>query len=317
MTSRKAPYYESRFVRANHPHDARAVWLRSTLLLPRTGQPSADVWAMTFDPDGDGNRAVKQSYPLAAADYGDDWRARIGDVVLDDHRAHGSADESGRHAGWQLDIRPGAEQPVKLLPEYSYRPRFPTAKTLVRHPLARFDGTVEFDDARWELDGWTGSLNHNWGRRHTRAYAFGQVCGFDDAPRSTLEIVTAKAGIGPVRLPAATLFVLRHDGLEHAVRSISGARLTRGSYFPFAWSFAGLADGVDLEGEIRAEPRAVIGLRYRDTNGAVKYCYNSAVATCTVRLYGPHIRDTELTATGRAMFEILGDAPIAGVPLLA
>ena len=43
------------------------------------------------------------------------------------------------------------------------------------------------------VDGWTGSVNHNWGTRHTPAYAFGQVCGFDDAPDSSLEIVTARA----------------------------------------------------------------------------------------------------------------------------
>ena len=28
------PYYESRFIRANHPDRAQAVWLRWTLLLP-------------------------------------------------------------------------------------------------------------------------------------------------------------------------------------------------------------------------------------------------------------------------------------------
>ena len=65
----------------------------------------------------------------------------------------------------------------------------------MRHPLARFDGQVELDDIRLVLDGWTGSVNHNWGTRHTPAYAFGQVCGFDDAPDSSLEIVTARASI--------------------------------------------------------------------------------------------------------------------------
>ncbi len=48
----KAPYYESRFLRANAPEAARAVWLRETLLLPTDGEPSADVWVMVFDPSG-------------------------------------------------------------------------------------------------------------------------------------------------------------------------------------------------------------------------------------------------------------------------
>ncbi|MGB2922262.1 MAG: hypothetical protein WA944_12080 [Mycobacterium sp.] len=36
----KAPYYESRFIRANAPDAPRAVWLRETLLLPAAGEES-------------------------------------------------------------------------------------------------------------------------------------------------------------------------------------------------------------------------------------------------------------------------------------
>jgi hypothetical protein len=51
------PQYESRVVRADHPSAAQACWLPQTLLLPSVGAPVADVWVMTFDPDGAGNRA--------------------------------------------------------------------------------------------------------------------------------------------------------------------------------------------------------------------------------------------------------------------
>lgn len=307
------PYYESRFLRANHPDRAQAVWLRSTLLLPAPGDPVADVWVMLFDPDRNGNRAVKQPYPLARADYrSDPWSGCIADTTIDDVSARGSVPG----ATWDLRITPGEEPAVKLLTDRAYRARFPTAKTQVRHPLARFDGIVAVGETRVELTGWLGSVNHNWGRRHTPAYAFGQVCGFDGEPQSSLEIVTAHAAIGPLRLPAATLFVLRHGGREFAVRSVSAARHTHGSYEPFSWSFDGTTDGVQMRGEISAEPRDVIGLTYTDTNGAAKYCYNSALATCRITLAGNGV-DTELTATRRAMFEILSADPIAAVPLLA
>ena len=39
----KPPYYESRFVRANHPSASEALWLRETLLLPTTGDPVAGL----------------------------------------------------------------------------------------------------------------------------------------------------------------------------------------------------------------------------------------------------------------------------------
>ncbi len=307
------PYYESRFIRANHPDRAQAIWLRWTLLLPAPGEPVADVWVMLFDPDGAGNRAIKVPHPLTEADFlSDPWSARIAETVIDDVHARGTLDG----AAWDLAIAPGDEPVVKLLTDRSYTAKFPTAKTQVRHPLARFDGTVALGDTRVAVESWRGSVNHNWGSKHTPAYAFGQVCGFDDHPNSSLEVVTARAAIGPLRLPAATLFVLRHAGWEVAVRSVVAARHTRGSYEPFRWTFGGRADGFELRGEITAEPRDVIGLTYTDTNSQTKYCYNSALADCRITLSGNGL-DAELTASRRAMFEILTDERHASVPVLA
>jgi hypothetical protein len=314
----EAPYYESRYIRANHPDQAQALWLRETLLLPTAGDSVADVWVMVFDPDGVGNRALKQPYPIDAAAYEyDDWTARIGATSIDDRSAQGVVTGGGRSARWDLRITPGSEEVVKLLTDRAYKARIPTAKTTVRHPLAQFDGQVELDDTRLVLDGWTGSVNHNWGTRHTPAYAFGQVCGFDDAPDSSLEIVTARAAIGPVLLPAATLFVFRHAGQEFAVRSILGSMQTHGRYRPFSWAFGARVGDQMIEGEIVAEPADVIGLTYTDTDGGSKYCYNSAIATCRIQVAGKAFERRELIATRRAMFEILTDTRHDEVPLLA
>jgi hypothetical protein len=318
VMSAKAPYYESRFIRANHPERPHALWLRETLLLPTAGEPVADVWVMVFDPEGAGNRALKQPYPIDAAVYGyDDWTARIGTTRIDDHSAEGVVTGGNRAARWDLRITPGSEGPVKLLTDRGYKARFPTAKTMVRHPLAQFDGLLELDDVRVGVDGWTGSVNHNYGQRHTPAYAFGQVCGFDNAPDSSLEIVTARAAIGPVLTPAVTLFVFRHAGHEFAVRSIAGSLQTHGRYRPFSWSFGARVGERMIEGEITADPDDVIGLTYTDTDGSSKFCYNSAIATCRIQLAGQAFVRAEVVATRRAMFEILTDARHDAVPLLA
>lgn len=316
--SAKPPYYESRYIRANDAERPQALWLRETLLLPTAGEPVADVWVMVFDPDGGGNRALKEPYPIGSADYDyDNWTARIGATTVDDHSAQGVVTGGNRSARWDLRITPGSEEPVKLLTERAYAARFPTAKTTVRHPLAQFDGRLEIDDTTVVVDGWTGSVNHNWGTRHTPAYAFGQVCGFDDAPESSLEIVTARAAIGPISLPAATLLVFRHAGDEFAVRSILGSLHTHGRYQPFHWQFGARVGERMIEGEIFTEPADVIGLTYTDTDGASKYCYNSAIATCRIQLAGKAFERTELVATRRAMFEILTDTRHDTVPLLA
>ena len=316
--SAEAPYYESRFIRANHPELPQALWLRETLLLPTTGEPVADVWVMSFDPDGAGNRALKQPYPIDAAVYTyDDWTARIGATRIDDHSAEGVVTGGAGSARWDLRIIPGPEEPVKLLTDRAYEARFPTAKTMVRHPMAHFEGLLELDGVRVVVDGWTGGVNHNFGRRHTPAYAFGQVCGFDNAPGSTLEIVTARAAIGPFLTPTATLFVFRHAGQEFAVRSIAGSLQTHGRYRPFSWSFGARIGGQMIEGQIIAEPNEVIGLTYTDTDGGSKFCYNSAVATCRMQVAGKAFERAELVATRRVMFEILSGTRYEAVPLLA
>jgi hypothetical protein len=314
----EAPYYESRYIRANHPDQPQALWLRETVLLPTAGDPVADVWVMVFDPEGQGNRALKQPYSIDAATYEyDNWTARIGATSIDDRSAQGVVTGGNRSARWDLRITPGSENEVKLLTDRAYKARIPTAKTTVRHPLAQFDGQVELDDARFVLDGWTGSVNHNWGTRHTPAYAFGQVCGFDDAPDSSLEIVTAQAAVGPVLTPGVTLFVFRHAGQEFAVRSILGSLQTHGRYRPFSWSLGARVGEQMIEGEIVAEPADVIGLTYTDTDGRSKYCYNSAIATCRIQVAGKAFERRELTATRRVMFEILTDTQHDAVPLLA
>jgi hypothetical protein len=311
----KAPYYESRYIRANDPTRPQALWLRETLLLPRTGPSSADVWVMVFDPDGGGNRALKVRHAVDAADFrADPWCARIGTTTLDDHSAWGKLSAENRTASWDLRIAYQSREPVKLLTERGYAGRFPSAKTLVRAPLARFDGHVSVDDGGLTVDGWGGSVNHNWGRRHTPAYAFGQVCGFDNAPEATLEIVTARARLGPVTLPPVTLLALRYGGREFAVRSVVAARHTSAGLAPFRWSFGARIGGLTLDGEVTADPGDVIGLTYTDTDGTAKYCYNSAMATCRLQLSGS--TKQELSASRRAMFEILTDTARGDVPLL-
>ena len=318
MLSAKAPYYESRYIRANRPDQAQALWLRETLLVPTAGEPVADVWVMVFDPEGSGNRALKEPYPIDAAAYEyDDWTARIGATTLDDQSAQGVVTGRDRSARWDMRIAAGTAEPVKLLTERAYKARIPTAKTTVRHPLAQFNGLLELDDVRVVVDDWTGSVNHNWGTKHTPAYAFGQVCGFDNAPDSTLEIVTARAAIGRFLAPAATLFVFRHEGEEFAVRSILSSLQTHARYEPFAWTFGGRIGDHMIEGEITAEVDDVIGLTYTDTDGGQKYCYNSAIATCRIQVAGRAFSRAELVASRRAMFEILTATRHDAVPLLA
>ena len=317
MLPAKAPYYESRYIRANDPDRPQALWLRETLLLPTAGNPVADVWVMVFDPEGAGNRALKEPYPIDAANYEyDSWTARIGATTVDDRAAQGVVTGGNRSARWDLRITPGSEEPVKLLTERAYNARFPTAKTTVRHPLAQFDGRLELDDSargrrlERKRQPQLGHPTHT-GLRVRPSVRLRQRAGIKPGDRHRAR--KDRASIAPrghaVRLPP-------RQG-EFAVRSILGSLHTHSRYRPFSWTFGGRVGERMIEGEIFTEPADVIGLTYTDTDGGSKYCYNSAIATCRIQLAGKAFERTELVATRRAMFEILTDTRHEAVPLLA
>ena len=106
------------------------------------GRARRRLWVMLFDPDGSGNRALKQPHPIDQSDY------RVRHLDRADRRRppsttgrpEGRVSGADRSAQWDLRITPGVAAPVKLLTDRGYKAKFPTAKTMVRHPLARFDG---------------------------------------------------------------------------------------------------------------------------------------------------------------------------------
>src|SRR5262244_2866548 len=103
-------------------------------------------------------------------------------------------------------------------------------KALVGVPMARFSGTMTLNGKTLEIDDWVGSQNHNWGVRHTDRYAWGQVCGFDNARDSFLEVASAQLKLGPLWSPLITLVVARHAGKEYAFNSFLQGVRARASY---------------------------------------------------------------------------------------
>lgn len=311
-------HYESWFTRANHPTRALAFWIRYTVFVPRGRARDAvgELWAIHFDGESSKITAVKEVVPFARctfASHGLD--VRVGDSTLDATHLVGRARTSEHAVAWDLAYA-SKESPLLLLPPSLYDAGFPKAKALVPAPLARFDGSLVVDDTRVSIDGWMGSQNHNWGERHTDAYAWGQVAGFDDAPRSFLELSTARVKIGPLTTPPMTLLVLRHDGREHRLSSITQSLRAKGSYDFFRWDFRSETRDVGVEGHIDARASDFVGLPYDNPPGGRKTCVNSKIARCELRLTVRGAAPVTLRTANRAAFEILTDRTDHGVPVL-
>jgi hypothetical protein len=170
------------------------------------------------------------------------------------------------------------------------------------------------------IDDWVGSQNHNWGVRHTDRYAWGQVCGFDDARDSFLEVASAQLKLGLLWSPLITLVVVRHAGKEYACNSILQGLRASASYDYFndylTWRFASTSKAVRIEGELGAPREAFVGLRYRNPPGGIKHCLNSKIAACTLRITDLATARTDtLRTAARAGFEILTENTNHGIKM--
>ena len=301
-------HYESWFCRGNDPSGPRAFWIRSTIFEPR-GRPEAAVgerWAIMFDRERKEIVAVKSVVPARDCSFAQQGLSvRIGDGELDDDGLRGAADSSGHRIAWDLAVR-GVEPPMLLLPEHLYDTRLPKAKALVGRPLARFSGSMKVDDRTISIEDWIGSVNHNWGSKHTDHYAWGQVAGFAEAPDAFLECSTARLRIGPVWTPFLSPAVLRIDGRELQFNALLRSARAHGRFEPFSWTLHTHDRRASLQVRITADRDDFVALRYDNPPGGQKTCLNCKLARCEVRLEERGQPARRLTSD-RAAFEILSD----------
>jgi len=304
-------HYESWFVRGNHPTRPLAFWFRYTVFSPaaRPQDAEAELYAIVFDGERGRHLVARQRHPLSdslfpTAGLG----VRIGASRLDRDSAEGRAEGPGPGVviSWKLAFV-GGGPPLLMLPERLYAGGFPKAKSLVIRPSVTFGGEIALGDEVLPVDGWRGSVNHNWGSRHTDRYAWGQVAGFVDHPDTFLEVATARIRVGPVLTPAMTPIVLRHQGREHrlnALRTLFG----RASLHGLEWSFKARGEGLALRGTMRAGPIDVVTLWYPNPPGGQKICINTKIATCELELTTDGGHTERLRTPNGAAFELLVDA---------
>jgi hypothetical protein len=312
-------FYESYFVRANHPSEPKAFWIRYTLFCPRGRSQLAvgQLWAIYFDGQSSEHIAIKQSVPFESCSFSaQTLDVRIGDCTLSERDLSGSAVSGNREIAWSLAYR-GAGPPVFLLPLALYSKGFPKAKALTGIPLADFEGTLNVNGKSVPIKGWRGSQNHNWGLRHTDRYAWGQVAGFEGCPDAFLECSTAKLRICPLWTPWLTNLVLRVPGREFRLNSLTQALRNRASYRCFEWNIAAQSGGIKVEINFAANSDMVVGLMYDDPPGGGRVCLNTKLAACSVRVTEAGKPLIELHTSNRAAFEILPTSEVHSVSIPA
>ena len=314
-----AGFYESYFLRANHPTRPLAFWIRYTLFSPKgsTDKAEGQLWSIYFDGESSSITAIKQSVSLNECAFSrSNLLVRLGQSTLDEKMLRGTAVQGTHRMSWDLRYQ-GDSNPSFLLPLSFYSGGFPKAKALSGIPLADFDGAISVNGQDIEVSRWRGSQNHNWGLKHTDQYAWGQVAGFDTHPEAFLECTTARLKVGPFWTPWLTNVVLRIGQREIRLNSLVQGFRNKGKYSYFHWSIECRQGPLTISVEIEAPKNRFVGLAYDDPPGGQKTCLNTKLASCTVCLTEAGHAPTILHTSSRAAFEILTTAYDHGVPISA
>lgn len=318
----RAGHYESVFVRANHPTRPLAFWLRYTMFQPE-GAPERAVgalWAIAFDGETGRHTAVRSEYPLADCAYGPEHAIlRIGSAQFARGAATGTAGSGGQTLSWDLRWQ-SQSAPLPLLPAWLYDQPLPKAKSVVTQPLTWFAGQLVVADQTWLIANWPGSVNHNWGQRHTDEYVYGQVVGFAESPDTVLDCAAARIKLGPFWSPRLTLAALRHRGNTYLLNEIFQSIRNQSEFSAgqtLDWAITANHRDLRLRATFTAPRAAFVGLTYQNPPGGVKHCLNSKLAAVTLDLNFADGRRERLTSRSGGLFEIVPAEPTEtyGIPL--
>ena len=135
--------YESYYLKAAHPSEPKAVWIRHTVHKRPGAEATGSLWCTFFDRAAGPPVAIKQT--LEAPRAGGDELLRIGKARFGRGEASAHVEADGREGGWDLRFET-SEPPLQHLPrDFMYTAPVPRTKLLTPLPAARFSGSADLD----------------------------------------------------------------------------------------------------------------------------------------------------------------------------
>jgi hypothetical protein len=272
--------YESYYLRAAHPNDAFAVWIRYTVQKAAGKAPRASLWFTFFDESTGRPTAEKADFDapdLSAPDAG--W-IRIGDSTFSETRIEGSSGQ----ASWSIRVEDAA-RPLRHLPRpFLYKTPLPKTKPESPVPFGRFSGTVDIGDRHYELDRWPGMLGHNWGAEHAWTWVWLNGAGFREEPEAWIDVVMGRLMVAGRPTPWVVNGAISLDGERHRL----GGPFRRGVQANPVPGSATLVlpgeGGLRAEVEILAPHGSTVAWNYGGPDGHLHDVLNCSMAELTIGL---------------------------------
>jgi len=281
-------HVESWFWRANHPTERKAVWIKATVLVPLEGEPTADVWCITFD--GDDVAGRRSTVPLPSGRFdGDPLVIELAGArfELDPHR--GRLTGTVEDLSWDLSFRPTSgplAEPLCLLPTRRLLAGpLPRSKAITPFPSLVFDGSIRRGKQEWAVRGWDGMQGHNWGREHAEEYAWAQ-CLFpgSEGPAVVVEGVSVRLRMGGRLTPWLSGLVVRRGSQAWRFDRIVDTWRQDVAINDMTWTLRIRGSQGAAVLTVQADRAEMACLGYRNPDGRLSYCMNSKLSAVTLRV---------------------------------
>ena len=295
----KAGHYESFYLKLTAPGGGRAAWIRHTVHKRPGEQPTCALWFVLFDSSAAGPRATKRQF--GGEELAADARTyiRVADATLTDGRAIGRIESEALDASWDLTLA-DEHEPFHHLPrDFLYRAPLPKTKFLSPYPDAVFNGHLELDGERIEVEGWRGMIGHNWGAEHAERWVWVQGAGFQGrSPEDYFDMAVGRIKVAGRQTPWVGNGMLVLDGKAHRLGGFERIRSTDVDEEPTQCRFGLRGKGVKLTGTVQAPAKDFVAWIYADPVGPEHNTLNCSISDLDlqVELDGRHAESLKVSA---------------------
>jgi hypothetical protein len=312
----KAGHYESFYLKLTQPGGGRAVWIRHTVHKRPGEQPTCALWFVLFDAEAAGPRATKRQYGADELGAPPGSYIRVADASLGDGRANGRIETPALDASWDLNFSDDHEPFHHLPRDFLYRAPLPKTKFLSPYPDALFDGGIELDGERIDVDGWRGMIGHNWGAEHAERWVWIQGSGFEGgSPEDYFDMAVGRIKVGGKTTPWVGNAMLMLDGKPHRLGGFGHIPSTQVSEEPTGASFELKGKGIALSGSVRAPAKDFVAWVYADPVGPEHNTLNCSISDLELRVSLGGRPSETLRVPGAAAYEFGTRDKDHGIPV--
>jgi hypothetical protein len=312
----KDGHYESFYLKLTQPGGGRGAWIRHTVHKRPGEAATCALWFVLFDSSADEPLATKRQF--GADELGADAQTyiRVADATLTDGRAVGRVETDAVDARWDLTFV-DQHEPFHHLPrDFLYRAPLPKTKFLSPYPDAVFNGHLELDGERIEVEAWRGMVGHNWGAEHAERWVWIQGSGFEGrSPEDYFDMAVGRIKVGGRTTPWVGNGMLMLNGRAHRLGGFGHIPSTQVEERPTSARFELRGKGVEVSGEVHAAPKDFVAWIYADPVGPEHNTLNCSISDLELQVWLDGRAAETLTVKGAAAYEFGTRDRDHGIPL--